>query len=104
VKSNASYVAWQRAKEAVVEHGPLSVPIHLRNAPTALAKSMGHGAAYRYPHDEGGHAAGETYLPEAIVGQRYYEPKNAGFEIKLRDRLARLRGETKPGDGEGGET
>jgi putative ATPase len=103
VKSNASYVAWQRAQEAVRGRGPLAVPIHLRNAPTALLKSMGHGADYRYPHDEGGHAAGQTYLPDELAGARFYEPRNAGFEIKLRDRLARLRGPEDPTNG-GGST
>ncbi|MFO0708924.1 MAG: replication-associated recombination protein A [Sandaracinus sp.] len=97
VKSNASYVAWQRAKEDVHAHGPLPVPLHLRNAPTSLMKEMGYGDGYRYPHDEGGHASGATYLPERLVGRRYYEPRNAGFESKLKGRLDRLRG------GEGAE-
>jgi putative ATPase len=101
VKSNASYVAWQRAQEAVRARGPLAVPIHLRNAPTALLKSMGHGADYRYPHDEGGHAAGQRYLPDDLADARFYEPRNAGFEIKLRDRLARLRGPSEPPGGDG---
>jgi putative ATPase len=92
VKSNASYVAWQEAKADVTERGPLEVPIHLRNAPTALSKSMGHGADYRYPHDEGGHAAGQTYLPDALAHRRYYQPRESGFEIKLKARLERLRG------------
>jgi putative ATPase len=96
VKSNASYVAWQRAKEDVHAHGPLPVPLHLRNAPTKLMKSEGYGEGYRYPHDEGGHATGATYLPEQLVGTRYYEPKNAGFESKLKGRLERLRGEAQP--------
>ncbi len=91
VKSNASYAAWQAAKAAVLEHGPLSVPDHLRNAASALDRSLGHGVGYRYPHDEGGHAAGQAYLPEALEGERYYLPKNAGFEIKLKARLERLR-------------
>ncbi|GAB4210042.1 MAG: replication-associated recombination protein A [Sandaracinaceae bacterium] len=95
VKSNASYVAWTRAKEAVSEHGALPVPLHLRNAPTRLMKEMGYGAGYRYPHDEGGHAAGVTYLPDALAGQRYYEPREAGFESKLRGRLERLRSEDR---------
>ena len=99
VKSNASYVAWQEAQAAVKEHGPLSVPLHLRNAATALTKSMGHGVDYRYPHDEGGHAAGQQYLPDELEGERYYRPKNAGFEIKLKARLERLRGSSSPGEG-----
>lgn len=93
VKSNASYAAWTAAKSAVAEHGPLPVPMHLRNAPTKLMKEMGHGAGYRYPHDEGGHAGGVTYLPDALRGARFYEPKEAGFESRIRARLARLRGE-----------
>jgi len=92
VKSNASYRAWTAAKEDVAEHGALPVPAHLRNAPTALSRSMGHGDGYRYPHDEGGHAAGQTHLPDALRGRRYYEPREAGFEIKLKARLERLRG------------
>jgi putative ATPase len=103
VKSNASYRAWTRAQEDVKEHGPLPVPMHLRNAPTKAMKEWGYGAGYRYPHDEGGHARGATYLPDALAGTRYYEPKSAGFEIKLAARLARLRGEDRGGEDRGGE-
>jgi putative ATPase len=92
VKSNASYVGWQRAKQDVLAHGPLPVPMHLRNAPTRLMKEHGYGEGYRYPHDEDGHAAGVKYLPDRLEGARYYEPKNAGFESKLKARLERLRG------------
>jgi putative ATPase len=93
VKSNAAYRAWTSAQADVHAHGPLPVPLHLRNAATRAMKDWGYGEGYRYPHDEGGHAMGATYLPDALVGRRYYEPKNAGFEIKLAARLARLRGE-----------
>ncbi len=93
VKSNAAYDAFKAARADVQEHGPLPVPMRLRNAPTKAMKDWGYGEGYRYPHAEGGHAAGETYLPDALAGRRYYEPRNAGFEIKLRGRLARLRGE-----------
>jgi len=92
-KSNASYRAWVAARKDVEEHGALPVPLKLRNAATDAMKSWGYGGGYRYPHDEGGHSAGETYLPDALVGTRFYEPKESGFEIKIRDRLARLRGE-----------
>ena len=94
VKSNASYRAWTAAQSDVREHGPLPVPMKLRNAATKPMKAWGYGEGYRNPHEEKGHAAGETYLPDALVGRRYYEPKNAGFEVKLRARLARLRGES----------
>lgn len=91
VKSNASYVAWQRAKEVVSAHGPLPVPMKLRNAATKHMKAWGYGQGYRYPHDEGGHATGETYLPDELEGARFYEPTTSGFEARIKERLERLR-------------
>lgn len=67
------------------------MPVHLRNAPTKLLKSMGHGDEYRYAHDEPeAFAAGESYLPEAIHQRRYYEPFHRGLEIKLAEKRDRL--------------
>jgi putative ATPase len=91
-KSNASYLAWQAAREDVKERGSLEVPRKLRNAVTGHMKEAGYGEGYRYPHDEGGHAAGETYLPDALAGKRYYEPTEQGAEAAVRERLAKLRG------------
>ena len=91
-KSNASYLAWQAAREDVKERGSLEVPRKLRNAVTGHMKEAGYGEGYRYPHDEGGHAAGETYLPDALADKRYYEPTEHGAEAALRERLAKLRG------------
>ena len=69
-KSNAVYRAFAAAQRTVSEHGSLPVPAHIRNAPTKLAKQMGHGAAYRYDHDEAdGFAAGQTYFPEELGEQ-----------------------------------
>ena len=90
-KSNATYTAWKAARQAVEERGALPVPKKLRNAPTAAMKAWGYGDGYRYPHDEDGYADGETYLPEALIGQRYYEPTAHGFEERIRERLTRLR-------------
>ena len=91
-KSNASYRSWTAAREDVQKHGALPVPLKLRNAPTKAMQSWGYGEGYVYPHDrEGGLAPGETYLPEALEGRRYYEPKPIGFEQRLRERLAALR-------------
>ena len=90
-KSNAVYRAWKSAQADVRELGALPVPLKLRNAPTKSMESWGYGAGYRYPHDEGGHAEGETYLPESLVGRVYYEPKDVGFETRIRERLQRLR-------------
>ncbi len=90
-KSNASYKAWKMAQADVREHGALPVPLKLRNAPTAAMKSWGYGEGYRSPHEEGGFAPGEEYLPEALQGRRYYRPSQHGFEARIRERLERLR-------------
>ncbi len=89
-KSNASYAAWTAAQKDVRERGALEVPKKLRNAATSAMKAWGYGAGYRYPHDEGGYASGETYLPDALVGRRYYQPKDSGIEARIRERLHKL--------------
>lgn len=91
-KSNAVYKAFAAARREVQKFGSLEVPLHLRNAPTRLLKSLGHGRAYRYAHDEDqGYAAGEEYLPTELSGHRYYEPVARGLEIKIAEKLRRLR-------------
>jgi putative ATPase len=90
-KSNASYRAWEAAREDVREHGALEVPRKLRNAATQAMKSWGYGQGYRYPHDEGGHAAGETYLPDKLASHRYYTPTEHGHEAAIKERLEQLR-------------
>jgi putative ATPase len=68
------------------------VPDRLRNAPTQLMKSLGHGQGYRYAHDEaGGFAAGERYFPDGMAEPRFYEPVPRGLEIRIGERLAELR-------------
>src|SRR5690606_7171889 len=79
-KSNAAYVAWGHAQQAAREHPAEPVPLHIRNAPTRLMKGLGYGKGYRYDHAEGGHAAGQEYLPEALRGAEWYRPAGAGFE------------------------
>jgi putative ATPase len=91
-KSNAVYVAWKAAMKDARESGSLEVPLHLRNAPTRLMKELGHGDGYRYAHDEDeGYAAGERYFPDGMEERRYYQPVERGLEIKIRERLERLR-------------
>ena len=93
-KSNAAYVAYKSALKDAQASGSLDVPLHLRNAPTALMKKLDYGKAYRYAHDEpNAYAAGENYLPEALKGRRYYEPVERGLELKIREKLRHLRGE-----------
>jgi putative ATPase len=90
-KSNAVYKAWGAVRAFVKRDGTRPVPLHLRNAPTALMKQLDHGRGYRYAHDEeGGFAAGERYLPDGVQ-ERFYEPAPRGLEIKIGDKLAELR-------------
>jgi putative ATPase len=91
-KSNALYRAFNQCLADVRKDPSYEVPAHLRNAPTALMQEMGYGAEYRYAHDEpDAYAAGEVYLPEEIASRRYYEPEARGLEIRLGEKLERLR-------------
>ena len=92
-KSNAVYVAWKKAVELTRQTGSLPVPDHLRNAPTKLAKSLGHGQAYRYSQDEpGAFSAGQNYFPQGITPvPQFYQPVPRGMESKIADKLAELR-------------
>lgn len=84
-KSNRSYMAMQRVIKSLEEKPTVSVPLHLRNAPTGLMKSLGYGEGYQYPHDfEGGVVKGVRYLPEELGDVKFYEPSQIGFEGKLR--------------------
>jgi putative ATPase len=91
-KSDGVKVAWHAAQEVVKERGALPVPKKLRNAVTGLMRHEGYGEGYRYAHDFEGHIApGETYLPDEIVGARFYEPSEEGLEKAIKERLARIR-------------
>lgn len=91
-KSNAGYVAFKKMREFVREHGSDEVPLHLRNAPTALMAEWGYGRAYRYAHDEAhAYAAGETYMPDNLAEPDFYQPTERGLESKIREKLAWLR-------------
>ncbi|MGO1750489.1 MAG: replication-associated recombination protein A [Marinobacter sp.] len=90
-KSDAVYKAFNQCMADIRTDPDYEVPVHLRNAPTKLLKSMGHGDSYRYAHHEpDAFAAGESYLPDAIHQRRYYEPVNRGLEIKLSEKRQRL--------------
>ncbi|TVO60439.1 replication-associated recombination protein A [Denitromonas ohlonensis] len=91
-KSNAVYTAYKAVRRFIAEDGSRPVPMHLRNAPTKLMKSMGHGDGYRYAHDEAdGYAAGEQYLPDGVDAQPWYQPTDRGMEARIREKLDRLR-------------
>lgn len=94
-KSNAVYRAFAAAREDAVKYGSTDVPLHLRNAPTALMKDLGYGEGYRYAHDEDdGYAAGERYFPDDMPLQRYYHPVPRGLEQRIAERLEELRKRT----------
>jgi putative ATPase len=90
-KANTVIAAYGAARQAVVDHGPLPTPLHLRNAPTPLMKSLGYGGGYKYPHNFEGNYVPEDYLPDALRGTRFYEPSKNGFEAELSARLERIR-------------
>ena len=86
-KSNASYKAINKAQQVVKQTGDLSVPIHLRNAPTKLMKELGYGKDYQYAHDYEGNFAFQDYLPDELQGETFYEPSDNPRENALREYL-----------------
>jgi putative ATPase len=90
-KSNAAYMAMNRAQEAVASHGSLPVPLHLRNAATGLMKELGYGRDYRYPHDAPDGFVTTPNLPEGMGSPRFYEPTREGAEAEIAERLERWR-------------
>ncbi len=95
-KSNTALTAYAAARKLVRERGALPVPAKLRKAQTALMKQMGYGKDYKYPHDFDGAYVPETYLPDELVGERFYEPTTSGHEATIKARLDALR---EDGDG-----
>lgn len=92
-KSNASYMAINKAQQVVKQTGDLPVPIHLRNAPTQLMKELGYGKDYLYSHDYPQNFAFQDYLPEELQGKTFYEPSDNPRENALRETLKKLWGE-----------
>lgn len=91
-KSNAIYTAFKAAKQLASESPDFDVPLHLRNAPTNLMKSLDYGKAYRYAHNEpNAYAAGENYFPEPLKGTTFYFPTERGMEAKIKEKLAWLK-------------
>lgn len=94
-KSNASYLAIDKAMKDVEEKPAYPVPPHLRGTGYYGAEKLGHGAGYLYPHEFPGHHVAQQYLPQELEGTRYYEPDPQGFEKTLRERLDELRSKAK---------
>jgi len=91
-KSNAAYLAYNKARAYIASDKSHRVPEHLRNAPTKLMKELGFGREYRYAHDDPeAYAAGENYFPENMPAVKFYEPTARGLEVKISERLGHLR-------------
>ncbi len=91
-KSNAVYQAYNAAREFIKADGTRPVPLHIRNAPTALMKNLGYGKDYRYAHDEPeAYSAGQTYLPEGMPAPDWYKPTGRGLEAKIREKIEALK-------------
>jgi putative ATPase len=75
----------------VTAHGALPVPLHLRNPDHGMARMLGYGQGYRYPHDFPGHHVEQQYLPDALAGERLYAPSDSGHEATIAERLRRWR-------------
>lgn len=95
-KSNAVYNAYNEVRTAVRNGAMHDVPVHLRNAPTALLSALGHGADYKYAHDfPDAFVAGESYVPETLGEHQWYKPVARGLEIKIREKLMYLDRQNK---------
>jgi putative ATPase len=86
-KSNATYVAYQRARAAAKQHGSLMPPKHILNAPTKLMKQLGYGGGYEYDPDAPEGFSGQNYFPDGMARDTYYKPVERGFEREIAKRL-----------------
>ncbi len=96
-KSNSAYLAIDEALAAVRNTGDLPVPLHLRNAPTSLMKEIGYGTEYKYAHDFPNHYADQQYLPDSLVGTRFWTPQENQAESKMSAYMSYLRSSQNPG-------
>ena len=94
-KSNASYMAYNKAWKFLKEHPNEGVPLHLRNAPTELMKEAGYSEGYKYPHDYPEHFVKESYFPDGVKKKIFYEPTEQGWEKKIKERLKKLRNDSE---------
>jgi putative ATPase len=96
-KSNALYTAYIRAAQAVEQTGALPVPLHIRNAPTALMKNLGYGKDYKYAHNYTDAVVDMDCLPEELQGRQFYTPSDRGYEKIIKERMEYIRKKKKEG-------
>jgi putative ATPase len=102
-KSNAVYEAFGAARKAARETGSLAPPAHILNAPTRMMKELGYGQGYAYDHDAEDQFSGQNYFPDGMERRTFYDPRGAGDEGAIRDRLdawGRLRAERRRAEGD----
>ena len=87
-KSNSLYAGYGRVKEIINKTGYLPVPLHIRNAPTKLMKELDYGKNYKYAHDYDGAYVPQEYLPDKLQGQKFYYPRESGYEKTIKERMA----------------
>ncbi len=92
-KSNAAYGAIEAAMDAVKNNITPPVPAHLQDAHYKGAQKLGHGLGYKYAHNYPNHYVEQQYLPDALVGTRFYEPTEMGYEAKIRQHFLKIKGE-----------
>lgn len=90
-KSNASYLAYKKAKTDLKKYGHLPIPLHIRNAATELMKEHGYGKDYLYPHNFEGNQVAQDYLPKEMRRVKYYEPSQNGYEIRIQEWLKKKK-------------
>jgi putative ATPase len=94
-KSNAIYTAYKKVRTTIKDSGPLPTPLHIRNAPTKLMRSLGYGKGYQYAHDHEDAFIPQDYLPERLNKMKFYFPTDRGYEQKIQKRLDKWREESK---------
>jgi putative ATPase len=93
-KSNSIYTAFQNVKTEIRTSGSLPVPLHIRNAPTQLMRNLGYGRNYKYAHDYEDAQVAQDYLPDQLVGKRFYFPQDRGYEKNIKQRMTLWRQKT----------
>ncbi len=95
-KANTALTTWTKARSAVVDHGPLAVPLHLRNATSQVGRTLGYGAGYQYPHDFDGNFVSQSALPEGLRNTQFYVPSASGAEAAHQSKLEIVRSKRSP--------